>query len=78
MLRICEHLVDGPGFDYLSGVHDRQSVAQLAEHRQVVRDEDDRHSHAGANVLQQSEDLILDRHVECGGRLVAEQQFRLR
>ena len=43
---------------------------------QVVRDEDDRHAALVAQLLQELEDLRLDRHVERRGRLVGDQERR--
>ena len=59
------------------GVHHVHEVAQTGHHAEVVGD----HHHRGAQVVdhlpEQLEHLGLDGHVQCGGRLVADQQGRL-
>ena len=57
------------------GVHDRDLVAGLGDHPEVVRDEDDRHPGLVLELRQQGQDLVLDRDVERGRRLVGEQQL---
>jgi hypothetical protein len=39
-------------------------------------DEEQRHAHLGLQLVEKVEDLGLDRHVQRGGRLVADQQLR--
>ena len=49
---------------------------EAAHEVQVVRDEQDRHAVLALQVVEQREDLRLDRHVERGRRLVGDQQLR--
>ena len=51
-------------------------LARGGDHAQVVRDQDHRHPQVAAQVVDQVEDLGLDRHVERGRRLVGDQQLR--
>ena len=53
-------------------------VADVLHHGQVVGDEHHRQAVAGLHVLEQVQDLRLDRHVEGGHRLVADDQLRAR
>ncbi len=72
-----QHLLDRAALHDLAGVHDRQLVADLRYHRQVVRDEDQARSGLAAQPGQQPQYLVLDGHVQRGGGLVAEDQRRL-
>ena len=75
MLRRAEHVGDRPALDDTAGVHDDDVVTHLGHDAQVVRDQQDRHPALVAKVEQQVEDLLLDRHVERGRRLVRDQEL---
>ncbi len=77
MPRVVQHLADRTGLDQLAAVHDRQLLADLGDHRQVMSDEDQADPGLAAEPGQQPQDLVLDRHVERGGRLVAQDDLRL-
>ncbi len=64
--------------DDLAGAHHRDAVAHLADHREIVADEQQRQAGRVAQILQQVQDLRLDRDIERGGRLVADDQARPR
>ena len=51
--------------------------ADVLDHRQVVRDEQVGEAELLLQVLEQVDDLRLDRHVERRDRLVADDQLRL-
>ena len=61
--------------DDLAEVHDRDPVADVAHHRQVVGDEDVGEVELGLQVLQQVHHLRLDRDVQGGHRLVRDDQL---
>ena len=61
----------------LAGVEHARPVAQLRDHAQVVRDQDDGGAVPVAQVADERQDLGLDRDVERGGRLVGDEQRRL-
>jgi hypothetical protein len=63
--------------DQLAEIHDRDAVADVLHHREVVGDEEIGEAEALLQVLQQVDDLRLDRHVERGDRLVADDQVGL-
>ena len=63
--------------DDLAGIHDGDLRAALRDGAHVVRDQDQRQVHAPAQRVELAEDLILDQHVERGGRLVGDHQGRL-
>ena len=58
------------------GVHHGDRVAVLRDDAEVVGDEHHRHPELVLELGEQREDLILDRDVERGRRLVGEQQLR--
>ena len=63
--------------DELAAVHDGDAVAHRADDGEVVRDEQVGEPEVVLQVLQQVEDLRLDRDVERGDRLVADDQLRV-
>ena len=56
-------------------VHHRDAVGDVPDDRQVVRDEDVGDAELVLDVLEQVDDLRLDRHVERGDRLVADDEL---
>ena len=56
-------------------VHHRDAVADVLDHRQVVRDEDVGQAELLLQVFEQVDHLRLDRHVERGHRLVADDEL---
>src|SRR2546421_684634 len=63
--------------DDLSEVHHRDAVADVTDHREVVRDEEVRELEAILELLEEVDDLRLDRDVKCRDRLVAHDELRL-
>ena len=61
----------------LAEVHHRHSGRDVLHHREVVRDEQVREPEASLQVLQQVDDLRLDRDIERRYRLVADDEPRL-
>jgi hypothetical protein len=58
------------GLDYFSSVHHGYPVAKIADHRKVVRDENDRKSEPLPQGVKQVDYLRLHRHVKGGDGLV--------
>ena len=76
--RVVEDRLDRPLLDELAGVEDADPLAHLADHAEVVADEE--HRRVEARCLQrrdQVEHLGLDGRVEAGRRLVEDQQRRV-
>ena len=61
--------------DDLAEVHHRDLGAEVPHDREVVGDEQERDVELPLQVLEQVDDLRLDRHVERGDRLVGDQQL---
>ncbi len=67
----------GRDLDDLAEVHDRDPVRDVADDREVVRDEEVRQLEVGLEGLEQVDDLGLDRDVERRDRLVADDEVRV-
>jgi hypothetical protein len=61
--------------DDAAAVHDREALAHVRDHREIVGHEQVGEAARGAQLGEQVQDLRLDRHIERAGRLV-EQQHR--
>ena len=70
-------VVGGGDLDHAAEIHDRHAVADVLDDRQVVSDEEIGQSEFLLQVLEQIDDLGLDRDVERGYGLVADDQLRL-
>ena len=77
MRRLLVDLVLRPDLDDLAEVHDGDAVGDVADDRQVVRDEDVRQAEVALERLEQVHDLRADRDVERGHRLVEDDQLRV-
>jgi N-acyl homoserine lactone hydrolase len=73
-VRVVEHVRDGPALDDPPVVHDDYLLGDAADERDVVGDEDHRKPVLPLEPAQQLDDGRLDRHVERGCDLVADQQ----
>ena len=62
--------------DHAAGVHDRDPVAEVGQHRQVVADHQQPDVELGDQLLEHVEDLRLHHHVERRRRLVGHDQLR--
>ena len=60
--------------DDAAGVHHVDLVADAGDHAQVVRDHDQRRARLGDQLLEQRQDLGLDRDVERGRGLVGDEE----
>ena len=63
--------------DHPARVHHVDPVRVPGDHAHVVRDQQHRHAEAILEVVEQREDLRLDRDIKRGRRLVSDQQLRL-
>ena len=77
MARRGQHIFRPAPLDDASEVHHRDVMREVLDHREVVGDEQVGNAELALQLLEQVEDLRLHRHVECGGRLVTDQQFGL-
>ena len=77
MLRIGEQLVGRRIFDDAAEIHDRDLARDVPHDGQIVGDEQIGEAELLLQLLQQVDDLPLDRHVERGDRLVAHDDARI-
>ena len=77
MLRRGEQRLGGRRLDDASDVHHRHALADVLDHRQVVRDEEHGEAERVLQLEEQVEDLRLDRHVEGRHRLVGDDEPRV-
>ena len=70
MSRVVKDLLDRTDLDDLSGVKNRNAVCNVGNDAEIVRDEGDREAKLLLQILEQLEDLRLDRYVERGCRFV--------
>src|SRR2546427_3812856 len=77
MLRAPIDVVRIGDLDDLALVHDHHLIGHVFDHGEVVRDEDVAHVVLVLQVLQQIQDLRLDRDIERRYRLVANEHVRL-
>ena len=74
MLRLAEELGGAGHLDDLPGIHQRDPLRHPRHHRQVVRYQEQAHALLALQLLQQVEDLRLDRDIERGGGLIGHQE----
>ena len=70
-----EYAGGGAAFDHAASVHHHHACHVLRDHAQVVRDQQQRHGSFRDQVVDQVEDLPLDRDVQRGGGLIGNQQI---
>ena len=68
---------DGPGLNDLPQVHDQDAVRDVPDRCQVVTDEQVRETEVALQPLEQVDDLRLQRDIEGGDRLVADEHPRV-
>lgn len=74
MLRVPVHLVHRALFDDQAAAHDRDPVADLPHHGEVVRDEDEGEPEFPLEFREQRGDLGLSGDVQGGDRFVADDE----
>ena len=70
-----EDLVGRALLDDRAQVHDRDAPRQVRDDRELMRDEEDRDARVAHEVLEQVEDLGLDRDIQGADRLVREDEL---
>src|SRR5437588_13119214 len=64
-------------FDDLAEIHHRDTMGHVLDDREIMTDEQQRQAELLLKILEQVDDLRLDRDVERGDRLVADDQLGL-
>ena len=76
MDRVMKQVLARRHLDEAPPAHHRDPVGDIIDHRQIVRNKQICQAERFLHVLEQVQDLRLDRDVESGDRLVANQQIR--
>src|SRR5258705_964 len=77
MLGCGKDLLPWRHLDDLAEIHHGDTVRHVLDNSQIVADEQQREAELALQILQQVDDLRLDRNVERRDRLVANNQFGL-
>jgi hypothetical protein len=64
----------GADFDGMAQIHDQDALADVFHHGEIVRDEEQGNAAFALDVLEQVDDLCLDRNVKSADRFIANQQ----
>jgi hypothetical protein len=72
--RFSEEGIRGSHLDNLAQIHDSDSITDVSHHRQIVGYEEIGESEAGLELVEQVEDLRLDRYIERGYGLVGDNE----
>ena len=76
MQRLLKKLFSRRQFDDASQIHNGYPIGEIADDGKAVRDKRVREIHFLLQIHEQIEDLTLDRDIQCGNGLVAEDEFR--
>ena len=74
MLWIAENIFAAPAFHHFAAIHHNNFIGHIRNNAEIMRDQQNGHSGFGLDFFDQGEDLRLRRHVECGCRLISDQQ----
>ena len=77
VLRVVKDVDRWSGFDHLAGVHDAHAVGNLSDDGNVVRDVEDAHAQITLDLLELTEDLVLNDDVESRRRLISDDELRI-
>jgi len=75
MVGVGEKSVSGSNFDHITGIHHIQAVGHLTDNAQGVGDENDRAITLLHQLVQQSQNLILDGDIEGGAGFIGNEQL---
>ena len=74
--RVCEERIIFAHFNDPALPHDHNEVAHEANNGKIMSHEDEGEFELRLHVLEQAQDLCLDRNVQSRGRLVSQNQFQ--
>src|SRR5690554_3431924 len=77
MLGILEDCRTGGGLHDLAEIHHRYTITDVLDHTQIMTDEHIGETEPYLKVLQEIENLRLDRDVECTDRLITDHKLRI-
>src|SRR5690606_23792480 len=73
---VRKNLLGGRRFNTATGIHDENAVGEFRYNGKVVRDKLHRHSRIFLQFENKIQDLRLNGHVQSGGWLVGNEEFR--
>ena len=76
MSRARKHLPCRSRFHHAAGVHDHDIVRHFRDDTEVMGNQHDGRIDLVLQAAEQVQNLCLNRHVQCGGRLVGDDQLR--
>jgi len=76
MRRTFEDILPAADLGDAPGVHDADVIGHVPDHAEVMRDQQNRHAGLALQVLDQPEDLRLDRHIQRRCRFIGDQKLR--
>jgi hypothetical protein len=74
VLRIFEAVLGGSDLDDLAQVHDGDAIGEMLDDAEVMGDEQVGETELLLEILQEVDDLCLDRHVERRNRFITDDQ----
>jgi hypothetical protein len=77
VLHLPEEVTGRARLDQLPGVHHHDAIGAFRDNAKVVRDQQNGHIEPLAEVVQEIQDLLLDRDIKRGRWLVGDQQPRV-
>ena len=77
MMRFVENFINGSLFYDLAGVHNGNPVAHRSDNAEVVGNHDNRGSFFLRQLFQKLQNLCLYGHIQCGCRLICDNQLRV-
>ena len=77
MMRFVENLIDGSLFYDLAGVHNGNPVAHRSDNAEVVGNHNNGGSFFLRQLFQKLQNLCLYGHIQCGCRLICDNQLRV-
>jgi len=75
MSRLLENLPGRAAFDDPAEIEDGRPVRDLTDNREIVRDENRRQTALVPDILQQVENLRLNRDIQCRNRFIEHKEF---
>ena len=77
MMRFVENLIDGSLFYDLAGVHNGNPVAHRSNNAEIVGNHDNGGSFFLRQLFQKLQDLCLYGYIQCGCRLICDNELRI-
>ena len=77
MFRFAQYLGGRTNLHQIATVHDRDPISNIGHHPHIMGDEHAANLALFAQGFDQFKDLILNRHIQCGSRLIGNDELRI-